>query len=159
MKHILNILGILAVLIAAFYIFKDELFYSPKKIENTGEIAKNSVVIKDKKKSTIKNKEKLENKSIKQNSEETIKQEKKQENNKEGKEKLETITGKGKILNVYKENNSIKGKLNLNNEILEFEAKYDPDIMLLLEDAKKYNLPLTFVIKKQGNKAYIEEVK
>ncbi|RMD47441.1 MAG: hypothetical protein D6834_00825, partial [Aquificota bacterium] len=99
------------------------------------------------------------------NTQEIHKEEVKQENKKEEKLeikenlKVETITGKGKVIDVYKKNDTIKGKINIDNKVLEFETKYDPDIMLLLEDARKYNLPLTFVIKKEGNKAYIEEVK
>jgi len=37
--------------------------------------------------------------------------------------------------------------------------EYDYDLYILLEDSMKYNLPLIFVIKKENDKVYIEEIK
>ena len=184
MKHLLNIGLIIILVVSVIYIFRDELFYSPPKIQNEKLSEKVNItasssthsqntpdekVKKEQSKiSMIQNEktpEKEENKSqfqekkevVTSTKERTVKLEKSVEE-KPAKQRENLLT-KGKVIEIKQDGDKIKGVIEVNGKKLNFETNYDPDIMLLLEDAKKLNLPLTFVIKKEGNKAYIEDVK
>ncbi|EDP73512.1 hypothetical protein [Hydrogenivirga sp. 128-5-R1-1] len=164
MKHLINIGFIIILVVVVLYVFKDELFYSPPKIENVQkEIKIQPSTLKQNEKQKIKKEteeKKARNNDEKLAEEKNILTDREKSTAEQDKQNMETkIISKGKVIEIKHEGNKIKGIVEINKEKLNFEMSYDPDMMLLLEDAKKLNLPLTFVIKKEGNKAYIEDIK
>ncbi len=169
MKHLINIGFIIILVVVVLYVFKDELFYSPPEMKNENIAQKVNIPIKEEKpkelevteeKTTI-SKPETKNEVPVKSIEKEIAENKNlvKTENLPKQESAEKIKAKGKVIEIKQEGDKIKGVIEVNGEKLNFEINYDPDIMLLLEDAKKLDLPLTFVIKKEGNKAYIEDIK
>ena len=181
MKHLMIISLITLSVIVLLYLFKDELFYKPESIVNTKinnsyskEKSANEKNTENKVIQTIEKDTPEENKDINSYSKEAsvkkekVKNKKIQTNEKNTSQEntdiqqdeiVKTLETKGQVVEVSRKDKKIYGKIKIKDKVLDFEKKYDPDIYLLFEDAKKYNLSLTFIIQKKGDKFYIEEIK
>jgi cytoskeletal protein RodZ len=154
MKHLGVIVFIIGLLIATLFFFKDELFFKEHKtISNplhnqSNHLAETKPVNLPSKTNINKNTE--TNKQI-VNKPTLIPKEK---------DKNIVINEiKANVKSVKKVDGNIEVELYKEGKVINAYMQYDDDLYVLLEDAKEYKLPLIFVIKKENDKVYIEEIK
>jgi len=156
MKHLSVVLLIIGVLIGTLFLFKDELFFNEHKtINNSSQKEENKVSFtnKESKEKEGKSKTKVENISSQKSTSTEITSPAKKKNT----PVIEEI--KAKIKYVEKQGDKVKVMFDKNGKSITAYMEYDYDLYILLEDSMKYNLPLIFVIKKENDKVYIEEIK
>lgn len=153
MKHLSVVLLIIGLLIGTLFLFKDELFFNKHKtINNFSQKEENKVSFKNKEKEEN-SKTKIENISSQKSTSTEITSLAKKKNS----SVIEEV--KAKIKHLEKQGDKVKVMLDKNGESITAYMEYDYDLYILLEDSMKHNLPLIFVIKKENDKVYIEEIK
>ncbi len=166
MKHLGIIVFIIGVLIGTLYLFKDELFFQEHTSIGSNSVSKSPITdetaTEESKKQTKENIAKPESKNLvkEKPKKEDIKPKednKVLEKPKQIKPVIEEI--KAKIKGLKKEKEYVKVTLIKDQKEITAYMNFDEDLYILLEDAMKYNLPLIFVIKKENDKVYIEEIK